>query len=297
MSGIFFYSILIFILLSIFVPSIYNYAYSCFIGRIVLVLLIIYFSKCSILLGLVFVAIIIVTSMPLYEGFISDDILAKNLLVTSNYSIKDKTIKQQVFNYFTKYYCAKDQNGKVITPLAPDASKQKRWNSILTQTKPNADNDSINVATTNLQLQAQICSPNTTQYNSNFSKNSMSGVTTSGSTTGCYETTTDQNNNCGYWASVGECSRNPGYMLYNCIKSCNRINGNTSSRINNIYNMPDCLSETIQTNICSSGSSILPTIVSGKNVSNNSKLDPYLQQDGQWLQNMYSQLCEPSPVI
>lgn len=77
MSGIFFYSILIFILLSIFVPSIYTYAYKCFTGRIVLVLLIVYFSKHNIILGLVFVAIIIVTSIPLYEGFLPQDILAK----------------------------------------------------------------------------------------------------------------------------------------------------------------------------------------------------------------------------
>ena len=118
MTGIFFYSILIFILLSIFVPSIYNYAYSCFIGRIVLVLLIVYFSKHNILLGLVFVAIIIVTSMPLYEGFSSNgffpkNFLAKNLLVTSNTSIKDTTNNAEVFNYFTNYYCAKGVDGRM----------------------------------------------------------------------------------------------------------------------------------------------------------------------------------------
>ena len=89
MSGIFFYSILIFILLSIFVPSIYTYAYKCFIGRIVLVLLIIYFSKHSMILGLIFVTIIIFTSYTLYEGFSLGDVLSKNLVVTSNYSIKE----------------------------------------------------------------------------------------------------------------------------------------------------------------------------------------------------------------
>merc|ERR1719356_1278416 len=31
---------------------------------------------------------------------------------------------------------------------------------------------------------------------------------------------TDDNENCEYWASVGECEANPAYMLENCRKSC-----------------------------------------------------------------------------
>ena len=31
----------------------------------------------------------------------------------------------------------------------------------------------------------------------------------------------DLNGNCEYWASIGECQANPGYMLPNCPKSCN----------------------------------------------------------------------------
>ena len=31
---------------------------------------------------------------------------------------------------------------------------------------------------------------------------------------------TDSNRNCASWASRGECSRNPGYMLTNCCASC-----------------------------------------------------------------------------
>ena len=31
----------------------------------------------------------------------------------------------------------------------------------------------------------------------------------------------DSNDNCAYWASVGECKANPNYMLENCKKSCN----------------------------------------------------------------------------
>merc|ERR1712045_998116 len=31
---------------------------------------------------------------------------------------------------------------------------------------------------------------------------------------------TDDNQNCEYWASLGECEANPGYMLTTCRKSC-----------------------------------------------------------------------------
>ena len=31
---------------------------------------------------------------------------------------------------------------------------------------------------------------------------------------------TDEHENCAYWASTGECGKNPGYMLVNCKKSC-----------------------------------------------------------------------------
>lgn len=30
----------------------------------------------------------------------------------------------------------------------------------------------------------------------------------------------DNHENCAYWAQIGECSKNPGYMLPNCKKSC-----------------------------------------------------------------------------
>ena len=153
MTCIFFYSILILILLSIFVPSIYNYAYKCFIGRIVLVLLIIFFSKHSILLGLVFVAVIIVTSMPLYEGMSTENILAKNMIVTSNTSIKDITNNRDVYDYFEKYYCEKGSNGNVV---GPNKDKLKRWNDILKSV--DSDSDSTNIALENIMLQSKICS-------------------------------------------------------------------------------------------------------------------------------------------
>lgn len=252
MTGIFFYSILIFILLSIFVPSIYNYAYSCFIGRVVLVLLIIYFSKHSILLGLLFVAIIIITSMPLYEGFFPKDILAKNLLVTSNTSIKDTTSNREVFDYLKKYYCAKNSSGNMV---GPNQDKLKRWNDIIKSGSSNKY--SIDIASANILLQSALCSGDNSQYYQNYNNNLRLAYPN------------------GFNPNV-----NP-----NSISGCSH-NGN-----NHVLNMSQCLQESIKKKICDNDI-IRRTITSGQNVSNNHKLDPYLQQDGQWMLNTYSQLCK-----
>jgi hypothetical protein len=69
MENLIFYNILLFALLCVFIPSVYNYMYSSFIGRIIILLLIAYFSKVNFYLALVFLTIIIVKSIPLYEGF------------------------------------------------------------------------------------------------------------------------------------------------------------------------------------------------------------------------------------
>jgi hypothetical protein len=284
MTGIFFYSILIFILLSVFVPSIYKYAYSCFIGRIVLVLLIIYFSKHNIILGLVFVAIIIITSMPLYEGFSPQDTLAKNYLVTSNTSIKDKTNNQQVFDYFTKYYCAKDSNGSVITSnLAPNKDKLKRWDDILNKKNPPADFDSVNLALSNKMLQEVICNSKMTEYYKNLSNNMIQD----NSGDGCSKKFIDKNIYCGYWANIGECYTNPSYMLHTCERSCNTSDNSAN---NYVFNVPHCLPKNFKSEVCQADA-IKKLISSATNVSDDPKLDPYLQQDGQWMLNMYSQLC------
>jgi hypothetical protein len=34
----------------------------------------------------------------------------------------------------------------------------------------------------------------------------------------------DQNNNCSYWANIGECNKNPNYMLSMCALSCDKFN-------------------------------------------------------------------------
>jgi hypothetical protein len=67
--NVIFYNILLLSLLCVFMPSFYNYMYSSFIGRIIILLIIAYFSKVNFYLALVFLTIIIIKSIPLYEGF------------------------------------------------------------------------------------------------------------------------------------------------------------------------------------------------------------------------------------
>ena len=358
MTGIFFYSILIFILLSIFVPSIYTYAYKCFIGRVVLVLLIIYFSKHNLILGLIFVTIIVITSYPLYEGFSENDILAKNLLVTSNYSINDKTNNQEVFNYFTKYYCQKGSS-------LPNQEKTERWSQILND--QSSDSNSKDVALYNLLLQELICStPSTpittwkkpsvtfqelddtncvygripypgassdnykylgdfdsydqctqaTNIPSNAKAITYHNANIGGYARQCYSI--NDNNTIvpnQYYATCGiintDTIRSPApdtsqyYINYNnnwnaafpngynpLDNSINpsTIDGCSYNNSNYILNTPSCLSKNIQNEICNNQFT-QDTISSAQNISNNSELDPYLQQDGQWLLNMYGQLC------
>jgi len=250
------------------------------------------------LLGLIFVTIIIITSMPLYEGFSSDEfseenLLAKNLLVTSNYSIKDKTNKQQVFNYFTKYYCEKDSNGNTIYPLEPNKEKYQRWYDILTD--ESSDKDSIDITSANITIQSAICNPDTSQYYQNYDNNFqqmfMSGYTKNPSEIdGCSTKIIDKKTSCAYWAAFGECDKYPDYMLNMCKASCNKIKGETSTEINQVYNFPQCLQDNFKSEICSNNF-IQSFVSSSKNVSNNSSLDPYLQHDGQWVLNMYDQVC------
>ena len=69
MNTLVFYNILLLALLCVFIPSVYNYMYSSFIGRIVILLFIAYFSKVNFYLALVFITIIIIKSANIYEGF------------------------------------------------------------------------------------------------------------------------------------------------------------------------------------------------------------------------------------
>ena len=44
----------------------------------------------------------------------------------------------------------------------------------------------------------------------------------------------DNHDSCSYWASIGECAKNPGYMLVNCKKSCSALDS-TSAVDNSSY--------------------------------------------------------------
>ena len=41
----------------------------------------------------------------------------------------------------------------------------------------------------------------------------------------------DENPNCAYWAGIGECRNNPGYMLYRCETSCANVNSKPVQQI------------------------------------------------------------------
>lgn len=63
----------------------------------------------------------------------------------------------------------------------------------------------------------------------------------------------DMNDNCDYWASVGECDKNSGYMHYYCRKACNLC---MPSRCKNLYS--DC-NDLAQNGECQSNASFMNT--------------------------------------
>jgi len=58
---------------------------------------------------------------------------------------------------------------------------------------------------------------------------STTGGGGTGTGTGTGGSCTDSNENCGYWASAGECTKNPGWMLENCKKSCDNCKGTSTN--------------------------------------------------------------------
>ena len=68
MNYLLFYNILLLALLCVFIPNIYSYMYSSFIGRIFIVFFIIYFSNVNFYLALAFITIIIIRSLSIYDG-------------------------------------------------------------------------------------------------------------------------------------------------------------------------------------------------------------------------------------
>jgi hypothetical protein len=142
-----FYNILLFFLICMFIPSLYNYMYNNFIGRIVLILLIIYFSKINFYLGLIFITIIIILSSSLYEGFTS----GQNAIITTTNTVPEdkKTNPNRVFDYFRNFYC--DPSNK----NTPNASLMNQWNNLANTSK---DSNVVAVAKKNIENANMICS-------------------------------------------------------------------------------------------------------------------------------------------
>ena len=135
MNSLIFYNILLFTLLCLFIPSLYTYMYSNSIGRLVIILLIAYFSKVNFYLGLVFITIVIILSSKLYEGF---DV-GQSGIITTNYSVEENEKKnpQEVFNYFKDFYCSSSNKN------TPDSSKMNMWNNLANTSKSFTINTSI----------------------------------------------------------------------------------------------------------------------------------------------------------
>ena len=54
----------------------------------------------------------------------------------------------------------------------------------------------------------------------------------------------DQNEHCPFWASIGECAKNPGYMLSNCKPSCDKVAAEA-----NILNLPKSFYDIVETDL------------------------------------------------
>lgn len=133
-----------------FIPSVYNYMYKNFIGRIVLLLLIIYFSKINFYVGLVFITIVIILSSSLYEGFSS----GQNSIRTTTYTVPEDNKKNpnKVFDYFRNFYC--DPSNK----NTPNQSLMNQWNNLANTSR---NSDVVAVAKKNIENANNICSQST----------------------------------------------------------------------------------------------------------------------------------------
>jgi len=285
-----FYSILLFILISLFIPSMYNYAYGSFMGRIIIVFLIIYFSIENIYLGLIFLVIIITTSYPLYEGFNNGNnqtfTVANSSIVTSNPDISDKTNNQQVLNYFTNFYCSKDNNGNIV----PDADKMARWNDMSTSDKSSSDEKIV--AGFHKDIASKVCFSNDPTYQHN--KTSLTDDITAK-----YKVTSAS----GFFGSIFNFFKSAVNTVENVVGVGSSFGDTEQSELNNIdpcsykstnyvLSSPKCINENLSSQICNYAGSTSDSLkFSSKVLANSYNLDPRTQQDGQWYLNMSQQLC------
>jgi hypothetical protein len=258
----------------------YNYAYGSFVGRIIIIVLIIYFSIENIYLGLIFLVIIITTSYPLYEGFDTNNnqtfSVANSSIVTSNPDISDKTNNQEVLNYFTNFYCSKDNNGNLI----PDTDKMARWNDM-----SNPDKNSIDqqiVAGFHKDIASKVCISNDPMYQQN--KTSLTN-----DITGKYSVTSvgDFFGSIFNFFGIGSSSGDNEQSELDSIDPCSYKSSNY------VISTPKCLNENYSSQVCNyAGSTPDSLLFSSKVLANSYNLDPTIQQDGQWYLNMSRQLCQ-----
>lgn len=262
MNSIIFYSILLFIIISIFMPSIYNYCYSSFVGRILIIILILYFSKQNIFLGLIFVTIVITYSYPLYEGFS----LGKISLVTDNTKPNNPANKDDLFNYYNEFYCS-------------DPNKMTEWTNIVNNPN-NYTSDEVALANYHLTKAGQICSDNG-MYDANyqqilddrkpkgpfsFFQSAFESIVNFGSSLA------GQGNVMGNNSSIDGCSYNGQGDRY-------------------VYYRPDCLLENNSNFMCNNISPGSQIYQSAQTVSNNINLTNNAQQSAQYLLNTQSWAC------
>lgn len=252
MNSFIFYSILLFMIISIFIPSIYNYAYSSFIGRIFTIMLLLYFTKQNIFLGLIFITIVITYSYPLYEGFG----LSKTNIVTDNTQPNNINNQNDVYNYFYNYYC-------------PDPSKINRWQNIL-KTASNGS-DEYNVANYHMTNYNSLCNGNGT-YNNNYDA-AVEQQEIQWNSDSWFSNNDVRTGNMGAYDSLYD-------SIFTTIDACSQ-NNNPSTYA---YSTPQCLLQNINAFACSNDN----IINSATNVSNNFNLDMKTQQDGQYILNTNS---------
>jgi hypothetical protein len=260
----------------------YNYAYSSFIGRIIIVVLIVYFSIENIYLGLIFLVIIITTSYPLYEGFV----IANASMVTSNPNINNTSNSQEVLNYFTNFYCSRDTNGNLI----PNEKKMDRWNKLTTSDKSTTDEQAM--STFHKNIADRVCRSNDPLYQQNKTSltNDITAKYSLSSAGGFFNSIWNAIKTVG---NVGENIIGKSSTISTEQSELDNINPCSYKSSNYIISRPDCLNQNLSSQICNYniGTTTDSLKSSSKVLANDYNLNPHLQQDGQWYINMSQQLC------
>jgi hypothetical protein len=300
-NPVIFYNILLFSLLCFFIPSVYNFMFNYSIGRVIIIILIAYFTKINFYVGLVFITIIIIMSSSLYEGFAT----GQSAIVTRNYSVdkNDKKNPQKVFSYFRDFYCSPSNKN------TPDANKMSKWNNLANTSK---DQNVVAIAKYNIDRANAICSvasipvpDNDLEWNVSNAKipnKCMGGWTHIGGL--CYGPPGER---CSPYSWYGMSGYTPGGLntwtsycgvnntnvaIANAEKVRNAENSCRSGDTSTLFsiNKPSCLLNNMES-ICSSIKNIDPQISNVLNPSITVGLDKSFEQDAQWLKNTYRDFC------